>query len=469
MSVKFGTSGLRGLASDLLGGVASVYATAFIRHLLANGQVREGDKVFIGQDLRDSSPEIADQCVAAVSRAGMVPVRCGALPTPALALYSMAAGAAAIMVSGSHIPADRNGMKYYRPDGEIDKGDEESILSFAQSPSDSARDDGTAVEDEGDQAWQLYCDRCLAILPENALKGARVGVYQHSSVARDFLVRLLEARVAVAVPLGRSERFVPVDTEAVGDETQARLRGWAAEFRLDAIISTDADADRPMLTDENGEQIRGDVLGVIASRFIGATTLVTPVTSNSGIDRVLGLKTVRTRVGSPFVIEAMQEAVAAGTQDGPVVGFEANGGFLLGSAVETPSGRLDPLPTRDSALPILAALARLTDGPLSIQIAALGLPVSISDRLENFPVADSSALMERLNADDKNVAAFLDGVGTPASIDRTDGLRITLDDAAIVHLRPSGNAPEMRCYVEHDRPEAAAELLRTMLGRLQEK
>lgn len=468
MSVKFGTSGLRGLATDLLGGVAGVYATAFIRHLLAAGQVRKGDKVFIGQDLRDSSPEIADECVAAVSRAGMVPVRCGALPTPALALHSMAAGAAAIMVSGSHIPADRNGMKFYRPDGEIDKGDEKSILSFAQSPLDSAGD-AAAAPDEGEQAWQRYRDRCLAILPENALKGARVGVYQHSSVARDFLIGLLEARGAEAVPLGRSERFVPVDTEAVGEETQARLREWAAEFYLDAIVSTDADADRPMLTDEMGEQIRGDVLGVIASRFIGATTLVTPVTSNSGIDRVLGLETVRTRVGSPFVIEAMQRAVAAGSPDGPVVGFEANGGFLLGSAVDMPSGRLEPLPTRDSTLPILAALARLSEGPLSGQIAALGLPVSISDRLENFPVADSSALMERLNADESNIAAFLEGVGTPASIDRTDGLRITLDDGAIVHLRPSGNAPEMRCYVEHDRAEAAAELLRTMLGRLQEK
>ncbi|WP_369922687.1 hypothetical protein [Marinomonas polaris] len=34
------------------------------------------------------------------------------------------------------------------------------------------------------------------------------------------------------------------------------------------------------------------------------------------------------------------------------------------------------------------------------------------------------------------------------SIDETDGLRMTLNSGDIIHLRPSGNAPELRCYVE---------------------
>lgn len=464
MSLKFGTSGLRGLATDLLDGAAGRYAVAFIRHLVERGSIAEGDVVFIGQDLRDSSPAIARQCIAALQQAGMKPVTCGALPTPALALHAAAAGAAALMVSGSHIPADRNGLKFYRPDGEIDKSDEQAILAHLQD--DARAGEPAATPDEAAAAWDRYRERCLAILPDKALAGLRVGIYQHSSVARDFLDELLTGLGAEIVPLGRSGNFVPVDTEAVGEDTQARLRGWAREHGLDAIISTDADADRPLVTDERGEQIRGDVLGILASLFLDARVVATPVTSNSGIDRALGIETFRTRVGSPYVIEAMAAATAAESGAGVVVGFEANGGFLTASPAPVARGTLVPLPTRDSALPMLVTLALASKGPLSAQIEALGLPVCLSDRLENFPVADSRALMERLEARGDAIVALLDGIGTPRDVDRKDGLRITLEDGRIVHLRPSGNAPEMRCYVEAGGLGEAANLLETMLARL---
>ena len=134
MRVKFGTSGLRGLAVDLLDGSADTFALAFVRHLLMTGYVQSGARMFVGRDLRESSPMIAARCVKALRRAGMVAVDCGVLPTPALALYSRANRAAAIMVTGSHIPADRNGLKFYRPDGEIDKADEASIAALAGKP-----------------------------------------------------------------------------------------------------------------------------------------------------------------------------------------------------------------------------------------------------------------------------------------------------------------------------------------------
>jgi phosphomannomutase len=467
MSLKFGTSGLRGLATELVDGAAGRYAVAFVKHLLAAGHVHAGDRVYVGEDLRASSPEIARQCVAALWAAGMVPVRCGALPTPALALYAASCNAAALMVSGSHIPADRNGLKFYRPDGEIDKADEQAILFFSDKTSHipAAANDDVPVADEAAGAWALYRQRCLAILADDALAGLRVGVYQHSSVARDFLVELLAAKGATPVELGRSETFVPVDTEAVGDETVSRFREWVREHRLDAIISTDADADRPLVIDENGDQVRGDILGIIASRFLGASGVVTPVTSNSAIDRVLGVKAVRTRVGSPFVIEAMQH-LAIASSGKTVVGFEANGGFLLASPAKCAGGMLAALPTRDSVVPILATLSLASTGPLSGHVEALQLPVSISDRLENFPVADSQALMARLENSVESINALLGDLGTVDVIDRTDGLRLTLESGVVIHLRPSGNAPEMRCYVEAATPETASATLKNMLAKL---
>ena len=62
------------------------------------------------------------------------------------------------------------------------------------------------------------------------------------------------------------------------------------------------------------------------------------------------------------------------------------------------------------------------------------------------------------------VLALFDGV--EAGVDRTDGLRMTLADGRIVHLRPSGNAPELRFYAEADSVQAAQNTLATGLAAL---
>jgi phosphomannomutase len=131
MAAKFGTSGLRGLVGDLTDGTAAAHARAFARHLKQTGMTGEGTPLFIGRDRRASSPEIAAQCAAALFDEGLEPVDSGILPTPALALYAMGQNAAALMITGSHIPDDRNGVKFYRPDGEIDKNDELAISELA--------------------------------------------------------------------------------------------------------------------------------------------------------------------------------------------------------------------------------------------------------------------------------------------------------------------------------------------------
>lgn len=461
MELKFGTSGLRGLATELLGGPTARFTHAFIDHLLQSGQIKPGAEVFVGRDLRDSSPALAGQCLQALADAGVVPVDCGALPTPALALYAGSRGSAAIMVTGSHIPADRNGLKFYRPDGEIDKSDEAAIVALAASAPATAQ---TSVKtnqpsQQADAAWRMYHERCLSILKPGALSGLRIGVYQHSSVARDFLVTVLEELGAETLAVGRSDDFVPVDTEALGAETEELLRQWVERHRLHALVSTDADADRPLVIDDKGSQVRGDIIGLFTARFLGATRVATPVTSSSGIEIALAVDVARTRVGSPYVIAGMK--AAEGQEGEVVVGFEGNGGFMLASPVAS----LVPLPTRDSALPILATLGE-AGGGLSARVADMNLPICLSDRLEHYPVEASRSLMDSLAKDPASIDRFVEGIGVVESTDWTDGLRIGLEGGDIVHLRPSGNAPEMRCYVEASTVAKAQSLLRSALDRL---
>ena len=136
--VKFGTSGLRGLAVDLTHEVVFSHVDAFLRAVPSEGDV------LIGQDLRASSPRITASVAAACVARGRTPIDCGVLPTPALALASQNRGLAAVMVTGSHIPADRNGLKFYSPAGEITKADEAAILG-ALSDMPAIRADGNTA------------------------------------------------------------------------------------------------------------------------------------------------------------------------------------------------------------------------------------------------------------------------------------------------------------------------------------
>lgn len=463
--MKFGTSGLRGLVTDLQGHASALYAQAFAQHLMASGAARQGDTVLVGRDFRSSSPDIAATCIGALRRAGLDPVDCGPIPTPALALYGLKRGAASLMVTGSHIPDDRNGIKFYRPDGEIDKRDEAGISAIAAELGQHVIDFTPDIApDESAEAAALFLDRNIHLLPAAALFGLRVGVYQHSTVARDLAIRVLQHYGADVVALGRSEHFIPVDTEAVSAETIGLLQNWAKEHSLDAIVSADGDGDRPLVADETGEPLRGDLLGLIAARFLDAKIVVTPVTSNSGIEVAGDFDVVRTKVGSPFVIAAMDEALKAGKTG--VMGFEANGGLLTGSAFSVNGQTLDPLPTRDSFLPMLAVLALAADRkqPLSQIAASFRLPFAAADRLEHFPVETSAALMAHLRSSDDNLSDFLAPIGQVAAKSDIDGLKVTLEAGQVVHFRPSGNAPEMRCYVEAKTETDARNLLQQGLG-----
>ncbi len=469
--LKFGTSGLRGLVTDLCGAPAFTYTLAFARMLLDRGEVRQGGEILLGQDLRPSSPSIASICAAAIEAAGLVPRDCGQLPTPALAAHAMVRGLPAIMVTGSHIPDDRNGLKFYRAGGEIDKADEAEISRLQMTlagadPSDLTPHRPLAPESE---ALRAYAATYTTFFHPASLAGLTVGVYQHSSVARDLLVELLAALGAKPVPLGRSETFVPVDTEALRPEDVTLARQWAAAGDLDAIVSTDGDADRPLVADETGTFLRGDLVGTITARYLGATIVVTPVTSNSALEGSAGFDTViRTKVGSPYVIAAMAEA-----DDGKVVGFEANGGFLLGCTITRGGRTLPALPTRDAVLPILTTLASIREAgrPLSELAAGHAFKTVASDRLQNVPQKQSATLLGRLDQDRAYAEALFAELGGIVALNRSDGLRFTLGNGETVHFRASGNAPELRCYVEaDDRQKATTRLawglatLRAQLG-----
>lgn len=447
-NVAFGTSGVRALVEDLTPRLCYAYAQAFLQQVCPGSP-----SVAIGIDLRPSSAGIAGSMVKAAVDLGLSVVYCGALPTPALAYYAMQHDMPCIMVTGSHIPFDRNGFKFYTPEGEISKDDERRIQDAVLGDDlDEYRTQRLPSIDL--TAINLYQKRYTGVFPATALQGKRIGLYEHSSVGRDVIKSLLQQLGAEVISLERTNTFVPIDTEAVSEADQQKAFAWSKEWKLDAIVSTDGDADRPLISDENGQWLRGDVVGILVARFLGATHVAVPVNANTALELAnSGMATKRTRIGSPYVIEAMQ-ALAGQSQSSKVAGYEANGGFLVGSDMSCELGVLRTLPTRDAVLPILAVLYQAFKEvqPISQLVAALPARYTYSDRIQNVPTAFSQAFITQLKQDSQQMHAFLQSTGTDTvqieRLDETDGLRIYLCNQDIVHLRPSGNAPELRCYAE---------------------
>src|SRR3954468_11766302 len=110
--VAFGTSGARGLVSAMTDEVCYTYTRGFLQYLEREGEIGRGGRVALAGDLRSSTPRIMRAVAKAISDHGSIPVSGGNVPTPAVALFGFGERLPSIMVTGSHIPDDRNGIKF---------------------------------------------------------------------------------------------------------------------------------------------------------------------------------------------------------------------------------------------------------------------------------------------------------------------------------------------------------------------
>ncbi|MCB9652813.1 MAG: phosphomannomutase [Deltaproteobacteria bacterium] len=513
MALAFGTSGLRGLVTDMTDLEVGINVAGFLRFLRRSAMIEPGGPVAVARDLRHvdpksglvSSPRIAASACAAIEREGHRVINAGTIPTPALAYFATRpdgfgaghgeggrhfAGSGpmpAVMVTGSHIPADRNGVKFYRPDGEVLKTDEPGILDavaevrgalYAATAASSAYDSEGALKSPAslppvaEDAARAYVERYTRLWrdAERPLSGLKVVVYEHSAVGRDLLIEILESAGVDVVREARSETFVAVDTEDVSADEEAHYARLVAHHGADALVSTDGDGDRPLVVDETGRFHRGDVLGAVVAEWLGADFAAIPVSTNDAVElyfaRTGGLKLAATRIGSPYVIEAMNEA-RAHQGFAKVVAWEANGGFLTGADFNVGHGPLSALPTRDAMLPILGALfsARAVDDRrLSSVFAKFPERRTRAGLIDDFPRAGALAILERLKPAGAGASMrpemercfeAIPDLGTPVRVNDVDGVRIYFSGGDVIHLRASGNAPQFRVYVVSGTQERA--------------
>jgi phosphomannomutase len=514
--LRFGTSGRRGEVVHLTQLEVYINALAELRYLQslppAEGGIVPGDDFYFAYDLRPSSTsfveeangrgEIAQAIVQAISDAGMKPVNAGDLPTPALTSFAVSRGKGSIMVTGSHIPFDRNGYKTNTSRGELLKQHEAPIGAKVEEiraavyarPLEQSLFNERGLFKSGHSelppvigsARSAYIARYADFFRGSSLKGMRLVFYQHSSVGRDLVPEILRQLGAEVIVAGRSDTFVPIDTENIDAAQMAIIQrladaAIARHGHIDAVVSTDGDSDRPLVlgVDRSTGKVHffgGDLLGMVVAEFLGADAVVVPISCNDAIDRgaLASVLQPKTKIGSPFVIAGMEKALAAGKK--AVCGWEANGGFLTGSNFERDGKTLAALPTRDAVLPILGVLFSASAKGLSLIELFDRLPRRFSRAalLKNFPRPVGLEIVKRFSPADrsieeihfdkgqpsgeaeairKNLERFFNskrGFSTIAKLNYIDGVRMTFANGEVAHLRPSGNADEFRIYAVAD-------------------
>jgi phosphomannomutase len=498
----FGTSGRRGKVVDLSQLEIYLNALAELKYLqslpLTEGGIRPGEDFYFAYDLRPSSSEfvaaeegrgeIAQAIVQAIGDAGMRPVNLGRIPTPALASFALSLAKGSIMVTGSHIPFERNGYKTYSSKGELLKEQEtpinEQVLQIREAlygqPWQQSLFNERGMLKSGHQelppeqgaARAAYIQRFTSFFAGSTLQGKRILVYQHSAVGRDLLPEILQQLGAIVVTGGRSDTFVPIDTENIDAAQLAVIQGLADQAAassgpLHAVVSIDGDSDRPLVlgVDPSTGQVHffgGDLVGMVVAEFLQADAVVVPISCNDAIDRgaLASVVEPKTRIGSPFVIAGMEAALAKGKKR--VCGWEPNGGFLTGSPIVRKEATLQPLLTRDAGLPILGVLFAAEEHGLTLVDLFRRLPKRFSRAalLKHFPRATALKIVDRFSplggdaeAIRKDLAHFFkpaQGFAGVTHVDYTDGVRILFANGEVTHVRPSGNADELRIYAVAD-------------------
>ena len=115
----------------------------------------------------------------------------------------------------------------------------------------------------------------------------------------------------------------------------------------------------------------------------------------------------------------------------------------------------------------LLGLSKETNKPVSKLTDSLPKRYTTSDRIQGIPTNKSQQLIASLIDNHKGmIDILLPNATRVLAIDQTDGLRVEFDTGDIVHLRPSGNAPEVRCYAESNNQNNAYKLSISCLKKI---
>ena len=430
----FGTNGVRGVVNDFL-------TPGFVMEMgMAIGTHMPG-RIAVATDTRTSNIMLKDALIAGILSTGSAVTDAGITPTPALQYFVKSGGfSGGVIITASHNPPQFNGVKAVASDGtEASRETENEIEKvFYGRNFRKAAWNGVGQYAEYSSCGADYISAIASKVDSGAIRKRKFRVVLDCSngascYTAPYLMDMLgvEAVTLNASPLGT---FPGHESEP----TPENLKDLVNAVRItgaDLGIAHDGDADRAVFVDEKGNYIPGELSLALTAREIirekGGGIAVVPVSTPSVVEeaiRPLNGRTIYTKVGSPVVARKMMETNA-------LIGGEENGGIINPAMQYCRDGGM----TAAKILEIVAKSGSLSELTASLpKFHTVKMKVEIS--VKQVP----------------DVMADVEKKSSARRIDRTDGIKLFLDDGWVL-VRPSGTEPLIRIFSEARSEKAARE------------
>ena len=411
---------------------------------------REAATIVVGEDMRPSSPLLADAFTDGANSQGMDVIRIGLASTDMLYFASGKLNLPGVMFTASHNPAQYNGMKLCKS-GARPIGQDTGLIKIRELIENGApisiRPVGTSRKQD---LLKEYVDYLLSQFPKNAFKKRKLKVViDAGNGMAGFTAPAVMAKLNVElIPMyfELDGNFPNHEANPIEAKNLKDLQKRVKKEKADIGLAFDGDADRCFLIDELGQLVNPSALtALIAVRELKAhpgASIIYNLISSKAVPEVIaenGGVAIRSRVGHSYIKNLM-------AQSGAIFGGEHSGHFYFNDFWRADSG-------------MLAALYALAE--------LMGSSTTLSDLLKPYNRYSSSG---EINSKVKNVTKSIEIVRSKYinqhQVDELDGLTVTAESWWF-NLRPSNTEPLLRLNVEANTEKEMVKIRDTVLALIE--
>ncbi len=436
MRKYFGTDGIRRIANteltpDLVFRVAKAGA-----YILSKENLHT-PTILIGRDTRLSGTLIESAMTAGFLSYGAHVKNLGVIPTPAVAYLTKKYKAdASVVISASHNTFEFNGVKYFSNKGmKIPDSLEEEIEELIDSDKLStltAVGDKIGIAENREDLINDYADFIVGIFHDKISKNTRENFRVLIDTANGATYKIADkifSRLGIEHDIINNEPNGININDNCGSTHLDMLKNKVKNGNYSLGIAYDGDGDRCLAVDNNGEEIDGDIMLAIVSKYLkeigklNKDTLVATVMSNLGLSKFSkenNLNFKQTKVGDRYVLEEM-------LKEGYSLGGEQSGHIIF----------LDYNPTGDGIMTSL----------MLIQII-LEKNKSVSELASIISIYPQVLVNAKVNQDKK-----MDYLNDSEILEKIDTLEKEFSGNGRVLIRPSGTEPVIRVMIEGENQE----------------
>lgn len=325
------TEGVDGEHINLTEEITNRIGQAFVIFLSKKTKKDSSDlKIGIGRDSRISGPALESATINGISSCGATAFQCGIATTPAMFMsivFDQTQFDGAIMITASHLPFNRNGLKFFNSDGGLEHEDITEILTIASTLSEKKSDN---LNTKSFNLIDLYAEHLCSSIKngvsdksEKPLTGLKIVIDAGNGAGGFFVEKILEPLGAITTgsqflnPDGMFPNHIPnPENEAAMQSIRQAVLNNNADLGL--IFDTDVDRMSAVLpdgTEVNRDAIIAMVAAILAPEYPGSTIITDSVTSNRltyFLTDILKLKHLRYMRGYKNVINKCKELNAKG-------------------------------------------------------------------------------------------------------------------------------------------------------------